>query len=351
MSETIHLSKNHTTQFHKFKDLGLTGLANVGNTCFMNSCLQCLSHTYELNLFLEKKTYKTRLNKKHDSLILCEWDNLRQLMWSENCIISPGGFINAMQKVARIKDRVIFTGFVQNDLTEFLQFIFDCFHNSICREVDMVVSGNSQNDTDDLAKKCYGMMQSMYKKEYSEFLNMFYGILISKIKSKDSDYTNTLPEPFFNLMLPISKNKTLESSLDLYTSIEDLGDDNKIYNEKTERKENATKQLLFWSLPNILVITLKRFLNNGRKEKSLIDFPINNLDLTKYVVGYDKQSYKYDLYGICNHSGGTGGGHYYAYVKTPNESWYEFNDSSVKKIDISKNVSSEAYCLFYRKKK
>ena len=353
-SEVLELSKNEmkNPEFKQFKNMGLTGLANIGNTCFMNSTLQCISHTYELNLFLDTEVYKTRLNKKHDSLILCEWDNLRKLMWSENCIISPGGFVNAMQKVARIKDRVIFTGFVQNDLTEFLSFVFDCFHNSICREVDMVISGKAQTKTDELAEKCYNMMKSMYKTEYSEFLNMFYGISVSQIKSKESDYKNIIPEPFFNINVPISEKKTLIDCFDLYTEIEELGEDNKILNDKTKLKENATKQILFWSLPNILVISFKRFLNNGRKQQSFIDFPIDNLNLSKYVVGYDKHSYVYDLYGICNHSGNTGGGHYYAYIKNENGTWYEFNDARVEEFtNLDKLKSPYAYCFFYRKQK
>ena len=94
------------------------------------------------------------------------------------------------------------------------------------------------------------------------------------------------------------------------------------------------------------------FLNNGRKEKSRIDFPLNDLDLSKYVVGYVKHSYKYDLYGICNHSGGTGGGHYYAYVKNANGKWYEFNDARVEEItNLDTLKSPYAYCFFYRKQK
>ena len=93
-------------------------------------------------------------------------------------------------------------------------------------------------------------------------------------------------------------------------------------------------------------------MSRGKKNKEFIDFPLENLDLSKYIIGYDKKDYKYDLYGICNHSGVTEGGHYFAYVKNANQKWYNFNDARVEEItNLDKLKSPYAYCLFYRKQK
>jgi ubiquitin carboxyl-terminal hydrolase 8 len=340
--------------YEKYKNKGLSGLTNLGNTCFMNSCMQVISHTYELNNFLENEEYKKKLKKKIDSALLFEWDNLRQLLWKDNCIISPEKFLSIVQKISSIKGNELFTGFSQNDLPEFLLFIIDCFHNSISREVSMIIHGEVENETDKVALKCYEMIKQMYSKEYSEIWNIFYGVHISEIISlQNNNVINFTPEPYFMIDLPIPQNikePSLYDCFDLYSEGEILEGDNAWINDKGN-KENIKKKISFWSFPNILVIDLKRFKSNNSKNQTFVNFPLENLNLCKYVLGYKKDSYVYDLYGICNHSGGVLGGHYTSYIKNANNKWYHFNDTLVSEVSIINSIiSQKAYCLFYRKK-
>tara|TARA_Y100000817_G_scaffold314190_1_gene312221 strand:+ start:3470 stop:4510 length:1041 start_codon:yes stop_codon:yes gene_type:complete len=343
--------------FDKYKGKGLTGLANLGNTCFMNSVLQCLSHTYEFNDFLDTGKHEDLLNKKPESLILMEWDKLRKMMWSENCTISPGGFVLAIRKIARLKDKQLFTGYAQNDLTEFLNFLIECFHESLNREVDMDIKGDVKTNKDELAKKCYHTMKNMYESDYSEMLKFFYGMHVSTLSSLEGDKISDAPEPFMMLQLeiPVDKRRpSLYNCLDAYTKFETLDENNMYYNEDTNKREKVMKSIQFWNLPKILIVVLKRFICNGnriKKNEINVDFDTNTLDLSKYVLGYNKKSYVYELYGVCNHSGGTMGGHYTSYVKNANNQWYHFNDTSCKKIsDVAQIKSGRAYCFFYRKK-
>jgi ubiquitin C-terminal hydrolase len=123
-----------------------------------------------------------------------------------------------------------------------------------------------------------------------------------------------------------------------------------VLNESRNVRETVKKQILFWSFPTILVIDLKRFTSNNRKDQRLVSFPLDNLDLSSFVIGYEPQSYQYDLYAVCNHSGNVLGGHYTVFIKNANGKWYHMNDTNVTQIEEQEVVSSKAYCLFYRKK-
>ena len=138
----------------------------------------------------------------------------------------------------------------------------------------------------------------------------------------------------------------------MFSKSEFLEGENAWFNEKTGEKEDVKKQITFWNFPKILVITLKRFTPDGQyKINSLIDFPIEDFNLSKYICGYGANAFVYELYGICNHSGGVLGGHYTAFVKNAEEKWIHYNDTSVEVIeDLKRMITPLAYCLFYRKK-
>jgi ubiquitin carboxyl-terminal hydrolase 8 len=247
----------------KYKDKGKIGLENLGNTCFLNACMQVLNNTYELNGFLDSEKYKQNFKESlPDSNILTEWNDLRQVMWSGNGIVSPNKFVHNVHKIAAIKKRDIFTGWAQNDMPEFLLFFMDCMHNSISRSVNMKISGNPENKLDLMAIKCYDMLKSIYAKEYSEIMDMFYGIYVSEIISITTSEKHVIkPESFFILDLPILEPGRLATNLyecmDIYVKPEILEGDNAWFNEKTGQKEDIKKQISFWNFPKILVITLK----------------------------------------------------------------------------------------------
>lgn len=341
--------------FTVYKSRGLTGLTNLGNTCFLNSCMQALSNTYELNEILDKDL---AINfEKSESLLLVEWNSLRKLMWSKNCIIAPNRFLKSVQRVAHEKGMQMFTGFAQNDLPEFLIFVINCFHNTIARSINMKITGKPENETDVIAEKCYEMVRQTYSKEFSEIWQLFFGVHVSEIISVDGSNTvlSMRPEPFFMLHLPIPefhRSPSIYDCLHSYLQGEILDGENAWFNEKTKQKQTVKKQITFFSLPSVLIVDFKRFNARQQKNQIFVDFPLDNLDMSPYVVGYKKSSYKYDLYAVCNHSGSVMGGHYTVFIKNANEKWYLYNDTSVTEVPILQSIiSPKAYCLFYRKKR
>ena len=88
------------------------------------------------------------------------------------------------------------------------------------------------------------------------------------------------------------------------------------------------------------------------KIKTTVDYPIDNLDLSKYVLSTDeskKRSHKYKLFAVANHTGTLDGGHYTALCKNEKlNRWFKYDDSIVKEADLGSLKSNpSSYILFY----
>jgi len=339
---------------------GYTGLCNLGNTCFLNSCIQALSHTYELHKVLNKPLIQKQMAvlKTDEMTIFREWKELIEVMWSGNGKLRPMKFVKAVHDIAGKKGVEIFTGFAQNDVTEFLRFIVNCFHTAMARPVQVNITGTAKTKHDELAVKCYNLLNSVFLKEYSDIFELFYGISVTEIRDAGNQVQSLKPEQYFILDLPIPKIQASMISIydcfDLFTTSESMSGENAWFNDNTGKKEDVSKKILFWNFPKILIVALKRFEYVGNKcfrINSQIETPLTNLDLSKYVDGYMPNKYVYDLYGVCNHIGGPMGGHYTAYVKNVAGKWLNCNDESVSIIENHSDIITPmAYCLFYRMK-
>ncbi|XP_042898820.1 ubiquitin carboxyl-terminal hydrolase 4 isoform X2 [Parasteatoda tepidariorum] len=146
----------------------------------------------------------------------------------------------------------------------------------------------------------------------------------------------------------------LSECLELFTTVEKLGADDPWYCPACKKHQQATKKFDLWSLPQVLIIHLKRFSYNRYwrdKLDTLVEFPVNGLNIAKYVLNPSHGPAIYDLCAVANHYGGMGGGHYTAYGKnTRTGLWYYFDDSSVSQSSEDNVVSKAAYVLFYMRR-
>lgn len=106
----------------------------------------------------------------------------------------------------------------------------------------------------------------------------------------------------------------LDDCFNLFTKKEELSDSDLWYCPSCKEHQHATKQIDLWTLPQVLIIHLKRFSYSRiyrDKIDTLVDFPITNLDLTDSVKNTDQKikNNKYNLIAVSNHYGGLGGGH------------------------------------------
>ncbi|XP_057784693.1 ubiquitin carboxyl-terminal hydrolase 8-like [Salvia miltiorrhiza] len=174
------------------------------------------------------------------------------------------------------------------------------------------------------------------------------------IQDYDTSILSQLPEVCKTASVSETQDSiSLYKCVEAFLKEEPLGPEDMWYCPNCKEHRQASKKLDLWRLPEILVIHLKRFsytrfLKN--KLETFVDFPVDNFDLSNYILKKNnKDCHRYMLYGISNHYGGMGGGHYTAFAKHRLDSWYEFDDSHVYPVTEEQIKTQAAYVLFYKR--
>jgi len=340
---------------------GCCGLQNMGNTCFINACVQVLGTIPELITTLHKscssflQQQQQPQKNKPELLFTMTFLNVCFLLRdpkNEGKIVRPESLLLAIQKLAKHQHQSEFETIVQSDFAEFLLFVVDCFHRVKSRKIRMDISGTADTPTDKLALQCYQLTKDCYEKDYSEIWNLFFAIQVTEMVEILPASLPLLqkPEFFFILDLPIVSTQ-LQECIHGYVKGEILSGENAWYCEEQQRTINVQKRIVFWSLPTILVICLKRFQSTQKKITTKVDFPIQSLNLSEFIIGYKKETFIYDLFAVCNHIGHSlYGGHYTTFLKKDHSIWYEIDDETIRFLPSEKEIiTADAYVLFYRK--
>ncbi|XP_018612468.1 ubiquitin carboxyl-terminal hydrolase 43-like isoform X2 [Scleropages formosus] len=155
---------------------------------------------------------------------------------------------------------------------------------------------------------------------------------------------------------------TLDHCFQLYTKEEQLAPDDAWLCPHCQQLQQGTVQMGLWTLPDILILHLKRFRQVGERRhklSTLVRFPLSGLDTTPHVVQRTARGshpplpsdFLYDLYAVCNHHGGMHGGHYTAFCRNSVDGqWYSYDDSAVDQVPEEEVCTRGAYILFYHRR-
>ncbi|XP_075549090.1 ubiquitin carboxyl-terminal hydrolase 2-like isoform X2 [Dermacentor variabilis] len=330
------------------------GLRNLGNTCFMNSIVQCLAHTRPLLEYCLKDGYVSEINSSTSSMkgaLFEAFATLMKSIWrcsNGEYAISPQAFRSQIQKFAPR-----FMGYSQQDSQEFLHYLLQGLHEDINRITSRPRHLTTEID-DNLSEsqKAAEAWKRYLRYDDSKIVDCFVGQLKSTLKCSVCGHKSVTFDPFWDLSLPIPKSSdpvTIQQCLSLFTKEEVLDGDEKPTCSHCKTRQKCTKSFTIHRCPKILVLHLKRFSPSERfraKLNTRIEFPLTNLDLCPYMS--NSHYVMYNLYAVSNHSGSTYSGHYTATCLHPKSGeWHECNDTKVSEVSASRVVSSEAYVLFY----
>ncbi|KII94995.1 hypothetical protein PLICRDRAFT_149333 [Plicaturopsis crispa FD-325 SS-3] len=302
------------------------GLYNTGNTCFLNSVLQCLLHTPPLIrvLFDHSKVEQCPV----PSNTFCMACSLRTVMFTSyqsNKCFTPQAITSRLQTIAKHMRRGR-----QEDAHEFLRYAIDAIQKSC-------LTGHPPKLDPKIAETTW-----VHK--------IFGGRLRSRVSCRECGHNSDTFDSILDLSLDIHGVYSLRDALKKFVAIDYLKGADKYKCEKCKRAVVAEKRFTIHQAPMILTVHLKRFSPLGRK----IGHPVRydeHVSL-KDVMSEGEYGPSYSLYGIvCHAGGGPNSGHYIAYVKGSTDRWYEMNDDMVTPIRSPPLSMKNAYILFYSRNK
>ncbi|XP_020189003.1 ubiquitin carboxyl-terminal hydrolase 21 [Aegilops tauschii subsp. strangulata] len=314
------------SRFRQPQSVG-AGLRNMGNTCFLNATLQCITHTVPLFKKLRCTDHSTPCSYDVDGF--CSFcalkEHIEESIRRSGAVLVPARFKDNLSKLSSD-----FRPGQQEDAHEFLRCLLDNLHKCT---LDPKSKGKpSSFDEESIVKQVFG------------------GRLKSQLTCRDCGHCSETFEPFLDLSLEIDQVDDLVAALESFTKVEQVGDDeNKLTCESCKVQVCKDKRLVLDKAPDVIAFQLKRFTtldNSIEKIDKHVAYP-SELDLKPFHNNPDKEELMYDLYGVVEHSGLPNYGHYVCTIRSSPSTWHLMNDSNVDSITETCALNQEAYILFY----
>jgi len=256
--------------FIRGANMGRTGLVNIGNTCFMNSALQCLSNCYELTKYFLLDLYEDEINKDNKlgsgGEIASIYRELLDDLWNgEKSIINPGYF----KKVFSVFVKK-FSGYHQQDSNEFLIYLLDRIHedlNSVSKKPYIEIKEKGENESDEDASIRW--WETHLLRENSIIVDLFHGQFKNTITCDYCNRVSVTYDSYIFLSLSIPSGK-------FEIDIKYFGYDiSKYFDIKMPLTENTTVQ-------NIIDIIKVKLLLRNKNIKSFSNPPKKKNKRSKY---------------------------------------------------------------------